>query len=459
MTHSSHTIRYYPLLAVIYAGAFQNGGASKFYIAFTALTVGVLVCWIALVSKNLPCIQKNSRLRLSTIAFALCILIGIVQCLPFSFGNSAVLYAQASDVLHLPLHSFISIAPQETYIGLLRLLTYAAVFWLGLSAGINRLRAIRLLTTMACLGGICGIASLYEYDALMNAAANGGNVFTPPVYILSMIRNHFADFMSIHLIIALALGVHAYEHFMERNRSNRLSEIINGLIWYLLPVVLLVLVLGVALILSISRAGILSGFLGVLVLSLLLSCSPSRMRNASQTPIFSIATVVVFTGLFFLCGTQAAERYTQMGQETARRLQLDRDTIPMIASFPLLGSGIDTYAQSYKAHGSEAILYLFDKDVETERAHNGYVETMATLGIPGFLLLMVAIMAIIFHCLQGIFVRHHHKTIPAAGVAVATALGFHALSDFSLQIPTLASLLAFTLGIAFARAFPEERSA
>ena len=108
---------------------------------------------------------------------------------------------------------------------------------------------------------------------------------------------------------------------------------------------------------------------------------------------------------------------------------------------PLLGSGAGTYEQFFYEHRTTAWLNVRD-------AHNLYLETLAELGPPGLVLLLVALAVPLAAAVRG---RRDGITIAAAGAY--TAFLAHAAWDWDWELPavTLTALLAASVLLVRAR--------
>jgi len=448
---------YYALVIFIYVTPLLYGGTSKLNTAITAIVIGCLTVLQALLCRNAATPELYRKFSLCVFAFGFCILIGILQCIPgIAFGHAAESYAEASLALHQTVTPYLSVSPEDTLFGVIKLLSYGAVFWLGLNAGADYKRAMRLFKIMALIGGLYSIGALCQHVTLVEKAAQLNTSFQAPDNVLTMVRNHFAVFMGIHMVIACALLWQSIESFRNHSWAGTKIAGLNHLLRRILPFLVLLPFLGISLVLTASRGGIACSFAGIIIFCLLLSISQSHARL--WPVVFSGIVILLLVGLFSMGGMEASERYAQTAPEMARRLSVQRDTLDTIAFFPFTGSGLSTFAQIIKPYVSESFLALHNGYIVFEHAFNSYEETMLTLGIPGFLLLMAALLRVQLYCLRGVFIRKRRKALPAAAVAIGAIMALHSFVDYSMQIPTIALLVCLTLGIGSARAFPSESS-
>ena len=93
-----------------------------------------------------------------------------------------------------------------------------------------------------------------------------------------------------------------------------------------------------------------------------------------------------------------------------------------VAPHPLLGTGGGTYERTYDRYRSDA--------GKVRNAHNLYLETLATLGPPGLLLLLV----VFAHSRSSSAVRRRHLPIVPAALAAWVAFLVHVVVDWDWQI-------------------------
>ena len=127
----------------------------------------------------------------------------------------------------------------------------------------------------------------------------------------------------------------------------------------------------------------------------------------------------------------------------------------MTSNFALTGSGLGTFARSYPPFKTVPRQGLF------VHAHNDYLEFLAEMGWPGFLMLLGFISwvlwrggGLIARCLMR---RHRDQDLIYRAILVTGTLGgvvsilIHGLTDFNLRIPanalTFFVLCGLTLGL------------
>ncbi len=90
--------------------------------------------------------------------------------------------------------------------------------------------------------------------------------------------------------------------------------------------------------------------------------------------------------------------------------------------------------------------------------HNSYLENAYELGLPAAVSFYLALLLIILVIARGARVRRNNRIITRVTLSCAVAAALHSGFDFSLQVPAIASLFAFILGIGYAQSFSRAES-
>jgi O-antigen ligase len=252
-------------------------------------------------------------------------------------------------------------------------------------------------------------------------------------------RHHFAGYME--LAIALPLGL-----------------LFSGAIEsYKRPVYAFVaLMMGVALILTNSRGGIIS--LAAEILFLVVVAGPGlrggqrparaqRIRSALLRACFAFGLIVVLIGGTIAVGGSGA--FTRLlgtvnaNDPTTGRTHFWSVTLDVIKAYPIVGSGLGSFSVIYTRYDSLNGLYRL------EQAHNDYLQILADGGIVGGIL-GLAFLVILFG--KG-FARRETDDKFRRGVATGALAGcfavlIHSFFDFTLH--TTANALLFLILAALA---------
>ena len=380
-------------------------------------------------------------------ALLLCwILLSIVP----GFGMPHPLWQLASDQLGRVLPGRIALSVDGVLVSLMRLLSYASIFWLTLQYARDRRRAEILLSWISWTGLLLALYSLVNLFAgnryLLWYERWTGQEDATSTFVN---RNHYATFAGLGLICAVALGVSAFRAaWRYSDRSQKLlSRTIECLAGRPALYLVLALVMAMAVLQTHSRMGAAATALGMVALLVLMSASGLVRRY------YSLVAVVIVAGFLLLriSGEGTLERLGETGENS--RLPLFDIVVEQIGSAPYTGSGYGSFAQAFMMFRD---MRLPGGSVFTA-AHNSYLELAAEIGIPATALLILAILWCVALCLIGVFRRRRDGIYPLVAVAASVLVGVHALFDFSLQIPAVAALYAAILGLGVGQSWSTEQ--
>lgn len=260
----------------------------------------------------------------------------------------------------------------------------------------------------------------------------GGYIFGPYVN-----HNHYAGLMEMLFPLTLAFLL-----------SVRTEGIIR--FWFAFAAMIVM----ASVILSGSRAGVISlalqmgAFGGFLYIKKHL---PAR-RIVVTLLVTAISAGLLYSWLsseFLATRFQVALQHPEASY--GERRSMASDALVITRHFPLTGTGLGSFSTVYPQYQS------FATDRQVEHAHNDYAEFLAETGIPGAVILIVALV------LLGARV-HHNLQQPVVTTADWMRIGatisclgimFHSFVDFNLHIPANAAWFAVCLGIATTTAATE----
>jgi O-antigen ligase len=211
-----------------------------------------------------------------------------------------------------------------------------------------------------------------------------------------------------------------------------------------------------AIIVSLSRMAFLATLLsGCLTALALIACHLRRGRMGAPAWRLGASALLVVLALILLPTKEMADRFVGSAAadnvSTQTRLDIWKDTLPMVGAYKWVGSGLGAY---------EVGLFPFKTVAPTNRidfAHNDYLQILAELGAFGAALAFALAMWILWRALravlQGGAIRHWEL---AVGLLWALfAIGLHSFADFNLYIPANAFVLAWLSGVAASPALME----
>jgi O-antigen ligase len=258
-------------------------------------------------------------------------------------------------------------------------------------------------------------------------------------------HNHFAGFLAATLPLGVGLVIAGARRARDKSRAK------GGVIGALGPDGSKALLLGLltvtgaaGLLLSFSRAGTALGVIAVAGTAGTVLGGKRAHRLAAIAVVVAIAAVP----LLDLGADRLVARYAIAGDDLRApggRLDVVRDTLRMIAAFPVFGCGFGTYTWAFPAFSSP------DVRLHYSHAHNDLLQLGAEGGLPALALFAIALAAAaraVFRALRGAL---DPLAIGAAfGLA---ALLVHGLVDFNFHIPANAAIAAVLTGVLFGKSW------
>ncbi|MFN4354439.1 O-antigen ligase family protein [Parvibaculum sp.] len=378
----------------------------------------------------------------------------LIQMAPMPIAMLAhPIWAEASAALGEELTPRISIDPAATGAASMNLLTYVAVFLLAMAATADQEYAARARRAIAAIGAVYAVYGIANFF-IGTGWAPGQYISSHPQSVVATFvnRNSFATFAGLCLLCSFSILLDRVRHILSTSRRFRqkaalvVETLLSEARWTSAATLALI----VALFLTASRAGIVSSLIAMFAL---LAFQTGSGRGKGRSGIFALIALSIAGAGFIAGGDRFAHRIDNSGfwfSEDTLRHEIFVTTLEAIRSVPLTGTGYGTYEtaiETYRA-GVGAIFDIWQK------THNTYLESAVELGLPAALALHGAILWLAIICFLGFRTRRRGRAFPALGVAATLLVGLHALVDFSLQIPAVALLYAFIMGLAVAQANP-----
>ena len=405
------------------------------------VTGGLLVLWAWRLWRSGAAPVAAGPLRGPALLFLLVCAYAAFQALPGQPPWLANPYWQLpADLLAVTPYNSISIDPAATSTAVMRLLTYGGMFWLTVQSFRTIEQADRALLTIALTA-----AAYSAYGLLMHVSGTQLILWYPKWDHLDSVtgtfpnRNHFATFIGLGLLCALAYGAR------QLSATGRRQGGLSGLLLHPRPAHFAILaavpIAFGGLVLSLSRAGLAST-----LLACALFLAGLALRARRQRAIWSVLLLAFFTiaGLYLaIGGTGLLARLSLLLDpgETEYRFSAYRMMLLAIADHPWLGIGYGGFEDAFKAYRAPPLVLYFDT------AHNTYLEHALELGLPAAIALWSSVVWLALIGLRG-FLQRQPAGIYGWAAACATLLvGVHAALDFSLQIPAVAITYSVMLAI------------
>ena len=403
---------------------------------FWAINAGVvLVIFLVLFLGGRARLPSTARRTLTLLIVPSLVLVAwmLIQAMPWTPDS---LHHPAWSEFGVAADGAISANPGGTFTAALQFLTVAlaGIIAARLSMSGRRsfgvLRAIIASASVVAVWGLVAVA-IDSPPSLFGETGNEGGLVTS--FFIN--RNTAATFLAIGLVAALAVVL---MRVRASDGSGGRMAAIADLPRLVGPMLAVVVLLGVALVATGSRAGVIAGTLGTLVTFLV----GWRSRAWIPQAVIGVALLVI-GGAVLLFGTSSDTLFQRLGDleiSEEPRWEVYRDTMHAILDRPILGHGAGTFADFYPLyHGTETPstgIWL--------QAHNTYLQAAAELGLPVFAAAVIVVLLFVVLCFRAARRRSEPATLAAVGAAVVVAV--HSFFDFSLQIEAVAILFAATLG-------------
>jgi hypothetical protein len=419
---------------------FATGGASRTDVQSLTILRPVSIIFCALACLTLSRAHFASRTSLlgwtgTIFALALLHLIPLPPAIWQTFAGRQDLVdveklADLSDIWR-PL----TLAPINGWHALLSLFAPLAVLLLGIQLNRNDLfRLLPVVIGLAALSGLLGLlqaigdpqGSLYFYRITNNGSAVG----------LFANRNHAATLLAC-LFPMLAVYAATAPGDADAVRIRQLMAAAIAIV--LVP---LILVTG-------SRSGLVSAVIG-LSFSVVLYRQPTdvstapcgKSARAKILPVFWGTGILCLTFLtYFLSRAEAIDRIFAEAPGEDNRTDFWPVSIDLIWKYFPWGSGSGSFVEAYQIVEPAALLdYTY-----LNRAHNDWVETAVTFGLPGVVALCVAVIAFGIRCYRLWRNEDGSERAVAYGRLASVMIAMIAIasaSDYPLRTPTMMGLFA-----------------
>ncbi len=333
---------------------------------------------------------------------------------------------------------------------LMRLATYGGVFLLAWEFGRTRERAQAMLVAIVA-AGVCYalyglVIHLGQYNLVLWFPKTAYGEGLTSTFIN---RNSYATYAAIGLLCTLALMFSAWRQRRERGRRALQSgEEAPGSAGDL-SIAALALAAGLiaaALVLTGSRGGFygLAFTLGVCVALLALA---RLLRGRELLGVVGLGLLGAITIMVSVGGNLANRFETGFASVEASRGDIFRPTLEAIRARPLTGYGAGSFQGVFEAVNTGE---LYRQGYSIDKAHNTYLELALEAGIPAAAALVASVFSFAILCMLALL-RRKGVRFALAGIAASLMVGFHAIVDFSLQMPAVAVTYAAVLGVCAAQ--------
>jgi len=409
--------------------------------------------------------QSNELLSLTLkwpgyLFLGLCVLI-IFQILPFPRFIIALLSPNTHSFQALFSPDFsgsrfmsLSLIPSHTFREALELLTYFLLGFLIVKTVTTRKQIKRIVYVLVIMGFFEAFYGMYE---IYNE--NPRLLFLKKVHYVDVVtgtfvnRNHLSGYLEMIIPLALGLIIARISLFSLaglkwRDKILRLSE--RGLSMNLLLSIGIV-VMAVAIIFSESRSGVFVLILTFILFFELAVLYFGRVKERQKwIKNFLKVSFVIITIVALNVGIGSViERFALDDLLHEGRPIVWGKVVHIIGDYPLLGTGLGTFASVYPAYDESG------RSVRYSHAHNDYLEYLSELGVVGLILLLGGLGFIVVSSFLIWRVRRHPevKGLALGGIVAIVAILIHSITDFNLHIPANMALFTVVVALTFVTAF------
>ncbi|MCC7307499.1 MAG: O-antigen ligase family protein [Acidobacteria bacterium] len=398
------------VLTTVLYGTVHQPVLALFYVAVALM----VVLWAADAFRTGAVEISSSKLQIPFYAVAA---YGLVQAIPFgSIGEIA-------GLPDIPLT--ISFDPFATEMSALHYLSLGLFFSVSLVL-INSAGRIRRLVIIIAIFGFA-----YAFFAILQAVLSPGKIYgiyearSAQPFGSFVNRNNFAAYME--MTIAVPLGM-LFSGSVARDKR----------LLYITGIALM----GVALLLSGSRGGLIALLAEVILLVVLTTGAKSRGRLIVKVGLASLLIAGIIVGSIFVGGESTLTRIaetTASGDVTTDRSHIWSVTTKVIVNSMPLGAGLGALGAAYTPFDTYSGL------ARVEQAHNDYLQVAADAGVVGIIIGLFFLFWLFRQGMASAAVANSYRRGVAIGAVVGCfAVLVHSIFDFVLHI-TAVTVMFITL--------------
>lgn len=200
-------------------------------------------------------------------------------------------------------------------------------------------------------------------------------------------------------------------------------------------------IMGIGLVFSASRGGIIAAAGSMLCMSLFFISRRDHRRKGLIILLifFTTAVYAINIGIEY-----TANRFKSFDVSLDIRKRYAQKTINMFHDYRLVGIGVGNFKYAYAKYQAHE-----DKEIFLRHAHNDWVQFLAEAGIIGMALLLAGISYHLYRTIK-LWKRRTDPFVVCLGVmplAVMIAMAIHSCSDFNLHIPANFLMLVAIMAI------------
>jgi O-antigen ligase len=394
-------------------------------------------------AKEKPRFRKTDCILLTAV-----LALGVLQLVPLPLAvihwlspHRFAQFAAASRVLGPVTTATLSSVPAATRDKVLTLAAYAIAYLL-----LCNLRRRYSQTPWALAVPIIVMGFLQAVLGIVQCAAGAEIATGTYVY-----RNHYAGLLEMSLPFAVMLGVHVLTGSRDHLRSPA-RPAVQACLCFGAAVAMLVSVIE-----SQSRMGFTASMAALFVIGALAARSRHSTKGASGRRWLWVVGAVAMAGIAFfaLPSGQLLTRFASLPQESGlvqegpagqelgwTRLQIWKETLPLIADYPVTGCGLGAFESCFLPYKKAA---PWNTNGFT---HEDYLQLMAEFGLPAFACLVALAVLAYGSALRRTKARHPARWLSIACAGALSAILLHGFADWNLYSPANGLLAVWVAAMA-----------
>ena len=442
--------------------------------AYTIMSMGVLSATLLLVIKNIRKDPKSGAYQFQfpnttlNFAFYLLLVFLIFQVIPLPDSLLGFLSPEAKVVgqKSLPASGAVIADNQSkgwcalspyyypVRMSIIRFAVYG-LFFLGLTRLLNSQRRIELtiflILLTGCFEALYGLAQAYSVSGHIWWCKKV--VDSQDVTGTYINRSHFAGLMEMGLLLAASYSAGLSARKKKRKTVSEHKSSLRGRISRFLSgeqrfnkralILFAGAVMGIGLVFSASRGGIIAAAGAMLCMSLFFIFRKGHRRKGSVL----LFLFMIISGYALHIGVEyPIGRFKSFDTSLETRSRLAKKTMDMFWDYKLAGIGVGNFQYAYPKYQSAE-----DKKVFIRHAHHDWAQFLAEGGITGFSLLMVGIFYFVYRTIRLWKKRSDPFAVCLGATPLATmaAVAIHSVSDFNLHIPANFLMLVAIMAIGY----------
>jgi O-antigen ligase len=325
--------------------------------------------------------------------------------------------------------------------------TVYGLFFLGLIQVLDSRQRIEMtvfvILAVGCFEALYGLFQTYSgYEKIWWWEKQFYRTSVTGTYIN---RNHFAGLMEMIVMVAgawaAAISVKRKKRQTVHQRKRRIRVEIARVLsreryGKSLLIVFAGLVMGIGLVFSASRAGLISAAGGFFCMGLFF-CLKQGFRSRGLIIVFLVLLIAIYAVRIGI--GKPVSRFESVEDSLETRNRMTRRTYAIFDDYKLFGIGAGNFQHVYPTYQSAQ-----DKNVCIKHAHNDWVQFLAETGAAGALLLVLGCIIYLYRTIK-LWRKRQDPLAVCMGVAplaALSAMAIHSYFDFNLHIP--ANMLMLT---------------